>query len=252
MIRARYAFVLAVLGLAGIFLTAAAPVQAQDWRELWREWREDWRGGERERDFDRDSRGGRPRGTPGNFDFYVLALSWSPGFCELTGDRRDDSQCENGTGLGFVVHGLWPQYDRGYPSNCGAERSPSRMALDRAQGLFPNERLARYEWRKHGTCSGKSPADYFDDVRAARDKVVIPDLLKQVDSDKAMQPIDIQRAFVDANPGLRADMMSVQCRRRTLQEVHICFSKDLRGFQTCPEVARKSCRSGEIDVPAIR
>jgi ribonuclease T2 len=52
----------------------------------------------------------------GQFDFYVLALSWSPGFCENSGSRS--RQCDSGRGLGFVTHGLWPQNEQGYPSFC--------------------------------------------------------------------------------------------------------------------------------------
>lgn len=194
-------------------------------------------------------------GTPGEFDFYVLALSWSPGFCELEGDARgrDREQCAPGAKLGFVVHGLWPQNERGYPTECGpAGRTPSRIAMEQAGGLFPSEGLARHEWRKHGTCSGSSPSDYFADVRRARDKVVIPPALQKSERDQSWIAIDLERAFVAANPGLRTDMMSVACRRGVLQEVRICFSKDLRGFRTCEEVDRSGCRAREITVNAIR
>lgn len=193
-------------------------------------------------------------GTPGDFDFYVLALSWSPGFCELEGDRdRSRQQCADGANLGFVVHGLWPQYERGYPSDCGpAGRTPSRIALEQAEGLFPSESLARYEWRKHGTCSGSSPSDYFADVRRARDKVVIPPSLQKSDRDQSWTAIDLERAFAAANPGLRPDMMSVACKRGVLQEVRICMSKDLRNFQTCQQVDRSGCRSRDITVKAVR
>jgi ribonuclease T2 len=193
-------------------------------------------------------------GTPGDFDFYVLALSWSPGFCEIDGGRgRNREQCAPGANLGFVVHGLWPQYERGYPSDCGAfGRSPSRMAMDQVEGLFPTESLARYQWRKHGTCSGSSPADYFADVRRAREKVKIPPALTAVDSDRSWTALDLERAFVDANPGLRTDMMSVSCRRGVLEEVRICFSKDLRGFRSCQEVDRSGCRAPDFRINAIR
>jgi ribonuclease T2 len=194
-------------------------------------------------------------GVPGEFDFYVLALSWSPGFCELEGDGRgrDREQCAPGARLGFVVHGLWPQNERGYPTECGpAGRTPSRIALEQAAGLFPSEGLARHEWRRHGTCSGSSPSDYFADVRRARDKIVIPPALQKSERDQNWTAIDLERAFVAANPGLRTDMMSVACRRGVLQEVRICFSKDLRGFRTCEEVDRSGCRTREITVNAIR
>lgn len=195
---------------------------------------------------------GRGSGTPGEFDFYVLALSWSPGFCEETGDRRGSRQCERGRRLGFVVHGLWPQYERGFPSNCGAERGLPRAALDEAEGVFPEESLARYEWRQHGTCSGLGPVEYMKAVRAARAKVQIPEALADLGQDGSTTPQSIERAFSEANPGLRSDMMSVQCRRGALQEVRICFGRDLRGFRTCPEVDRRSCRVGPVRVSAPR
>nr|WP_157091671.1 ribonuclease T2 [Methylobacterium nodulans] len=192
-------------------------------------------------------------GVPGRFDFYVLALSWSPTFCALTGERRGDAQCDAGRRLGFVVHGLWPQYDRGYPGECGAfPRSPSRQALAEAEGVFPTEGLARYEWRKHGTCSGEDPARYFRLTRRARDAVTIPERFARPAGDQRVAPIDVARLFVASNPGLRPDMMAVTCRAGRLEEVRICFTRDLRGFTACPELARQNCRAGEVTVEAGR
>jgi ribonuclease T2 len=186
--------------------------------------------------------------APEAFDFYVLALSWSAGFCELNGAGR--SQCEPGGKLGFVVHGLWPQYEHGFPSNCGGAQTPSRLALERAKGVFPDERLARYEWRKHGTCTGRSPGDYFDDVSRAREAVTVPSAFANLSDDKTLPTIEIERAFLEANPRLRPGMLSVGCERGVLQEVRLCLSKDLREFRACPEVARRGCRTREVRVPA--
>jgi ribonuclease T2 len=196
-----------------------------------------------------------PRGAsvPGNFDFYVFSLSWSSGFCATGGEEKARSQCAAGSNLGFVVHGLWPQYEHGFPSDCGpAGRSPSRIALQAADGLFPDEGLARYEWRKHGTCSGKSPTDYFADVRKARQTIVVPPPFREAREAQNWTTIDIERAFVAANPGLRPGMLAVACKRGILEEVRICFSKDLREFHACPEVSRQDCRTRTISVPAIR
>lgn len=196
-------------------------------------------------------RAGRP-GAPGagDFDFYVLALSWSPGFCRTAAGARAGQQCEPGAGLGFVVHGLWPQYEHGYPQDCpfGA-RTPSRIALQGAAGLYPSEGLARYEWRKHGVCAGKSPTDYFADVRAARDAIVIPPPFQKATTDQSWTSVDIERAFIGANARLRPGMIGVACARGALQEVRICFSKDLRDFHNCPEVSRRACPIGQISVP---
>ncbi len=194
-------------------------------------------------------------GTPGVFDFYVLALSWSPTYCASEGagrqreGNRDDGQCAPGRNPGFVVHGLWPQYDRGYPSACGAfPRAPSRAAMDVAREVYPSEGLARHEWRVHGTCSGQDPAAYFADVGRARAAVTIPPDLAGGGPAQELAPIEVARRFVVANRGLRPDMMSVTCRQGRLQEVRLCLMKDLRGFAACPEVARGNCRAGTMRV----
>ena len=205
----------------------------------------------RAQDFGGYRRGG---GEPGTFDFYVLALSWSPAYCDGEGGRRDaDGQCAPGRGLGFVVHGLWPQYARGYPSNCSAvERPLTRQAMEAAGEIYPSAGLARHEWRMHGTCSGLDPVAYFRAVRAARLAVTIPDAYRTATSEQRAAPIAIARAFAAANPGLRPDMMAVTCRRGRLEEVRICVSRDVRGFTPCPEVARANCRSDEVAVEAAR
>lgn len=78
--------------------------------------------------------GERYGARPGEFDFYVLALSWSPSFCNSQAGRRSREQCAIAASSAFVVHGLWPQFERGFPSYC-RDQSP-RFALDQARGVF--------------------------------------------------------------------------------------------------------------------
>jgi ribonuclease T2 len=189
------------------------------------------------------------RGAPaGQFDFYVLALTWSPGFCALE-DGRPSQQCAPGSRLGFVVHGLWPQYEHGYPAYCRPlGGSPSPAFFEAARGLFPNERVAGQEWHKHGTCTGLSPADFVDAVRRARALVRVPDQLAEASTTARVLPFEIERAFLAANPGLSPGAMAVMCRRRVFDEVRICLDRDLHGFHRCPEVERDACRAGEVVV----
>lgn len=191
-------------------------------------------------------------GTPGQFDFYVLALSWSPAFCDGQGNGRGSRQCESGRRLGFVTHGLWPQYERGYPSECGSGGGPPNAAMDEADAAYPDRGLARHEWRVHGTCSGLPPAEYFRTVRRGRDKVQIPDPLVDLAREGQTTPQNLERAFVAVNPGLRADMISLVCRRGALQEVRICLDRDLRGFRSCPALERSPCGYGPIRITAPR
>jgi ribonuclease T2 len=195
--------------------------------------------------------GFRTQIAPGAFDFYVLALSWSPAFCQTAGAEHAERQCEPGGRLGFVVHGLWPQNMHGFPTDCDANAPPpSRIALDAARTIYPDLGLARHEWRKHGTCTGLSPTAYFADVGRARATIIIPEDFRGPDATRSWAPMDIARAFASANPRLRPDSMAVTCRSDMLEEVRICFSKDLRGFVPCPEVARGSCRR-PVEVPPV-
>jgi len=191
--------------------------------------------------------------APGAFDFYVLALSWSASFCEIAGDQRGSRQCDAGRGLDFVVHGLWPQFARGYPVYCGAADRPiPRDALEDARGVFPEDGLARHEWKKHGTCSGLSPAEYFRAAGRARAAVTIPPALRRVENTQRIDPDEIEKAFLAVNPGLRPEAIAVSCARGRLEEVRICLARDLRGFQPCPEVDRAACRVSSVAVPPVR
>src|SRR5260221_13186418 len=115
----------------------------------------------------------------GKFDYYLLALSWSPSFCEGAGERKNESksaqqQCGERP-YSFVVHGLWPQYEKGFPEYC--EQPPPK--LDRALvssmlDLMPSPRLIFNEWRRHGTCAGFAARRYFEELRNARAVVKIP------------------------------------------------------------------------------
>lgn len=181
----------------------------------------------------------------------MLALSWSPGFCAVGGGEGRD-QCRDGADIGFTVHGLWPQYDHGFPSDCRGDTYPPRAALATTRGVYPDEGLARYEWRKHGTCSGLAPTAYFAAAREARDAVTIPPRFKEPHAEQHLSATDVVRAFLDSNPRLRPGMLAADCRGGTLDEVRICFAKDLKSFQACPEVVRRGCRAGDLDVPPVR
>ena len=246
----------ALLGLLG--LVAAAPALAQDDCILdnCADKRPPVSGGsnnDRPHRFGRDGAGPRGASRLERFAFYVRARSWGPGFCGVGGgDEKGRDQCRRGTGTGFTVHGLWPQYDRGFPSDCRGNTNPPRAALAATDGVYPDQGLARYEWRKHGTCSGLSPSDYFAAAKGARDAVIVPERFKDPHGDQHLAPVDVVRALTDANPRLRPGMLAAVCRSGTLEEVRICFSKDLKSFQACPEGARGECRGGDMDVPPVR
>ena len=195
----------------------------------------------------------RQRDVPGEFDFYVLSLSWSPAYCEAEGGRADDEpQCSRVRPYAFVVHGLWPQYERGFPQSCArpAPYVPNPL-VNSMLDVMPSRQLVIHEWKKHGTCSGLSSEDYFALVRKASAKVTIPPQFVRLNAARTVSPDEVEQAFEAANPGLEGDMISVGCDRRRLREVRICLSRDL-GFRTCPEVNRLTCRRDSIVMPPVR
>ena len=187
---------------------------------------------------------------PGNFDFYVLSLSWSPTFCARENGARNSEQCDAAADFGFVVHGLWPQYERGYPENCAegaAERVPGRLAgamLD----IMPDWGLVQHQWRRHGTCTGLSTTEYFETTRAAWGRVRIPTEFKAASQARTLSARDIEGAFVAANPGLDADGIAVSCDDGWVEEVRICLTRDL-AFRACEEVDRRGCRQRSLKLP---
>jgi ribonuclease T2 len=191
---------------------------------------------------------------PGQFDFYVLSLSWSPSFCEAAGERGTPPQNQCGARpYSFVVHGLWPQYEKGFPEFCQVpaprlNRDLMRSMLD----LMPAPGLIYNEWDKHGTCSGLAARGYFETVRKARAVVKIPDAYIELKAPLTATPDEIEEAFVAVNPGLARDAIAVTCDNRRLREVRICFGKDLR-FRSCPEVdTHGACRLERVIMPPVR
>lgn len=191
---------------------------------------------------------------PGVFDLYLLSLSWSPGFCDIEGDRKGKPECRSGSGLGFVAHGLWPQFENGdYPTFCDRSKNfvPS-ASLAIAREIYRDKGLAIGEWRKHGECSGLEPSLYYQAEIGLFRKIKIPPTLASPASPLRASPAEIAQAFANANPGLiEPGMVSVSCRRRELQEVRFCLTKDL-AFRNCGNAVPDACGGGEITVPAVR
>ncbi|PWK60274.1 ribonuclease T2 family protein [Roseicyclus mahoneyensis] len=175
----------------------------------------------------------------GDFDYYVLALSWTPTWCALEGDARGSAQCEAGQGFGFTLHGLWPQYEEGWPSFCPTNaRPPSRGETEAMVDIMGSSGLAWHQWRKHGSCSGLSAQDYFRLSRLAYEGVNRPALLRRLDRPVRLPATVIEEAFLEENPALSADMLTVTCREGRVQEVRICLTRDLEPRDCARDVAR--------------
>ncbi|UXS00725.1 ribonuclease T2 family protein [Agrobacterium tumefaciens] len=192
-----------------------------------------------------------PVGT--GFDFYVLSLSWSPAFCAGADGSGNRQQCGSDKRFGFVVHGLWPQNESGYPEFCKSNE-PERVpdALGRTMfDIMPSMGLIGHQWRKHGSCSGLSQKEYFAITRTAFEAVTLPATISSGARATTLSADAIETAFTDSNPGMSKRGISISCDGKRLEEVRICLNKDM-SFRDCPELDRKGCRASTTEIIPIR
>jgi ribonuclease T2 len=215
----------------------------------------------------------RRQNATGQFDFFVLSLSWSPSFCAASQERqerqeRNQERSQDGAQrspesrsrqqqcgdrpYAFVVHGLWPQYERGFPEFCQVPAPRlDRNIVSSMLDLMPSPRLIFHEWDRHGTCSGLQARAYFEAVRKARAVVKIPDDYLALNEALTVTPDEVEAAFVKANPGLTQAGIAIGCDNRHLREVRICLNKDLQ-FRDCGEIDQRSCRREKVVMPPVR
>ena len=193
---------------------------------------------------------------PGRFDYYVLALSWSPSYCAGEAGQTDRQQCAPGRRFAFVVHGLWPQYAKGWPEFCETRENwvPQEL-IDGMMDVMPSKKLIIHEWKKHGTCSGLSQAEYFNSARQIFGGLRIPARYLSPLAPVTITPEQLVTDFVKSNRGMIADMLSVQCGNATdlarLSELRVCVNK-AGSFTACGANEKRQCRAKTIVMPPVK
>lgn len=195
----------------------------------------------------------RAEGEPaGKFDYYVLALSWSPSYCALQGDARGDDQCHPRHDYSFTLHGLWPQYERGWPSYCtSTARDPARSDTAAMADIMGSAGLAWHQWKKHGRCSGLGARDYFATARRAYGAITLPPVLAGLSRDVTLAPQVVEAALLEVNPQLDAQSLTITCAAGLIHEARICLNRDLTPRACGADVAR-DCRASSARLPAVR
>lgn len=197
-------------------------------------------------------RGGRASGgEPGRFDYYLLSMSWAPDFCAREDAQRNARECGTGNKVGFIVHGMWPQNSDGtYPQSCGSAQPVAGATVDRMLPMMMDAGLIQHEWRNHGTCSGLTADQYFGAIAKAFQAVKTPDEYRNLSKEIQVSPSTIVAKFQAANPSFHKDAFRVSCFNNELQDVRVCFSKDLKA-QAC-SAAERQCKASSILVRPLR
>jgi len=176
-------------------------------------------------------------GTPGRFDYYLLSLSWSPEYCAES--RRDDElQCARP--YAFVAHGLWPQNEKGWPSDCRSKERVSDATIERMLPLMPSRGLIIHEWRKHGTCSGLKADSYFSLIDRAYHSITVPARYQRLSAALSVSSAELRRDLLAVNPSLPKNALVLQCSGRYLQEARICLDRELKP-RACGSDQRDRC-----------
>jgi ribonuclease T2 len=171
------------------------------------------------------------------FDYYLLALSWSPSWCEAEGAATGAEQCRPERDFGFVLHGLWPQHETGWPEYCDtAARDPDRAETAAMADVMGSGGLAWAQWKKHGRCTGLEPEEYFALSRRAFQAFRLPEPEARTDA------ASVAAAFRAANPGVPADGIAVTCRAGLLREVRVCLTPELAPRSCGADVLEDACR----------
>lgn len=179
----------------------------------------------------------------GAFDYWLLALTWTPSWCAAEA-AWDEPQCQRG--LGFTLHGLWPQHEDGWPEHCESDaRDPSRRETAAMADVMGSGGLAWHEWKKHGRCSGLPAERYFATARRLYEALRLPA------PDRRATATEIEAAVLDANPALTPDAMIVTCGGGRVAEVRVCLTRDFAPRACGADVLRDACRTREpLDVPS--
>jgi ribonuclease T2 len=170
-------------------------------------------------------------------DYYALALSWSPQYCNGNRDNpRARIQCVDNS-FGFIVHGLWPQSAKArrndeHPRHCKAPEVLPANVVKPYLCTIPDAQLMQDEWIKHGTCAWPNAKAYFDQTQKLYSALKLPDVSNLAGMNQGWTTAGaIRQAVLDANrsSGLKAEHTQVRVLSgNRFSEMMICYDKNFR------------------------
>lgn len=169
-------------------------------------------------------------------DYLMLALSYSPKFCNGNAKRQKTHphQCKNND-FGLIVHGLWPQslvatdYKQ-HPRNCVNTPAINTNTLKQYLCLIPGVKLIQSEWEKHGSCHYKNAVDYLTKTKQLFKQLILPKWSKNNPPPKT--PKQVNKILKHFNPKLLTKDIIVKFKGRDLNEIRICYDLEYQ-YTSC-------------------
>ncbi len=189
----------------------------------------------------------------------LLAISWQNAYCETHQNKRE---CRNVnfkaySSSNFTLHGLWPQPRS--KINCKGEKKVwlNKELYKELKRVMPGVKsgLHKHEWKKHGTCYGKSADLYFEDSIS---------LLKQVNNSsvrdlfvknigKTLTKKEVMMAFDKSFGKGSGRKVKMMCKNGLIIELQINLdgeiskSGNLSKFLKNASHAKGGCLKGKVD-----
>lgn len=167
-------------------------------------------------------------------DYYMLALSWSPAFCDAQRQKNHGDvpnhlayQCDQKDAFGWVIHGLWPQNAKArsvedHPRYCqGDLPKVSQATLQKYLPTSPGASLLQGEWEKHGSCAFNTAEEYFAKQQDLYNALALPN--------KHLRKNDLFQWMRKHNPHLARAYLGA-----SKNELYICYSKNWQVID-CPK-----------------
>jgi ribonuclease T2 len=215
----------------------------------------------------------------GDFDYYILALSWQPAFCETKQYKPECASQNNGRfdATNFVLHGLWPNQNDD-PAHtfayCGQSNDiintdkdsdwcelpdlPLSAAVESDLNIFmpgAESCLDHHEWYKHGTCAGMSADTYFalsnglvsSFAQTAFNQYVASQIGNEVSRN------DLLNRFEDEFGAGSDDYLSLRCNEvngtSLLSEIRLALKQDLAELDDFSEMFPEQSVSPQGNCP---
>ena len=212
-----------------------------------------------------------------DYDYLMLSQHWLPSMClgleagyDSTVTHQAGARCTSETSSVLAIHGLWPNYQAGFPQCCG-----SALPLDpQAVRAWPEDLRARlqaqqpdpttsdfdaaiceiynHEWQKHGTCfvdtvdTDADARSYFEVGIELADRLARPTVQLNAWAGSTRRRAEIEALYPKA--------VQVLCDSRQedrLLEIHTCWSRELEMVDCAPTAgfgALKACGE-EVTLP---
>ncbi len=195
----------------------------------------------------------------------LLAISWQNAFCETHPKRREcrNVKPEEYTATHFTLHGLWPQPR--HKVDCPTREKRIHLNENlyrRLLRVMPAARggLHRHEWKKHGSCYGKSPEAYFEDSISLVEQInrsAVRDLFARRVGKRVMLS-EVRLAFNKAFGPKAGRKVKMICKGGLITELRIYLKGKIAPDTPLASLLKEGpvitggCQGGIVDAPGIR